>query len=86
MIETLRKRFDPPLGTRRPEKKVEAEKEKLREEDVYVEGTHIQTPGAATPLEGPDYISRVQVEKGAQGHSLKVNQAEIRSRGTRRMG
>jgi hypothetical protein len=82
MIETLRKRFDPPLGTRKPEKLPEKAQE---DEDVYVEGTHIVTPGAVSPAaEGNDYVTAVRVEKGA--HTLKVQQSEVRSRSARRRG
>lgn len=82
MIETLRKRFDPPLGTRKPEKV--AEKVPAEEEPVLVEGTHIETPGVLTPKESNDYIGAVNVEKGA--HTLKVQQSEVRSRSARRRG
>ena len=58
MIETIRKRFDPPLGTRRPEK-VPAEKVP-EEEKVLIEGSHIETPGgtpyATTTGNDTDYI------------------------------
>lgn len=89
MIETLRKRFDPPIGTRRPEKvpvivngTVTEKGEKEEKEDVYVEGIHIETPGILTPAESPDYISAVKIEKGA--NTLKVQQSEVRSRTTPR--
>ena len=53
MIETLRKRFDPPLGTRRPEVK---EPEKIDEKDkVLIEGIHVATP-AAVDLDAADYL------------------------------
>jgi hypothetical protein len=81
MIETLRKRFDPPLGTRKPEELTE---KVPAEESVLVEGTDIETPGVMTPGEGNDYISAVSVEKDA--HTLKVQQSEVRSRSARRRG
>ncbi|PSN73697.1 DUF887-domain-containing protein [Corynespora cassiicola Philippines] len=81
MIETIRKRFDPPYGTRRPEK--EEKKEKKEEDKVLVEGIDVDTP-ATTPYvegEGVDYVS-VKTEKS--GTHLEVEQAEVRSRGRRR--
>lgn len=81
MIETLRKRFDPPLGTRKPE----AVPEKVpEEEDVLVEGIHLATPGVSTPVDTDDYIGAVTVEKGA--NTLKVRQSEVRNRASRRPG
>lgn len=82
MIETIRKRFDPPLGTRKPEEKVP---EKVPEEEkVLVEGIHVETPGVMTPTEGNDYIGAPIVEKGAT--HLKVQQSEVRNRTIRRPG
>ncbi|KAF2659862.1 DUF887-domain-containing protein [Lophiostoma macrostomum CBS 122681] len=86
MIETIRKRFDPPLGTRKPEKADKAgttlEKEHMSEvEKVLVEGIHVETPGAVTPTE--DYVAAVHVEKERNGRELKVGVAEVRSRGKR---
>lgn len=81
MIETIRKRFDPPLGTRRPEKEQNTPVLKVpisEDEMVLVEGIHVETPGATTPAEPADYIAAVSVEKGAK--TLKVQQSEVRSR------
>lgn len=77
MIQTLRKRFDPPFGTRQPEKVPEEEK-------VLVEGIHVETPGATTLAEGADYLTPVNVEKDAR--TLKLRQSEVRARTTRRPG
>lgn len=86
MIETLRKRFDPPLGTRRPEVK---EPEAISEnEKVLIEGIHVSTP-AAFDEDAKDYLDvgtePVKVEKNSTGTHLEVKQNEVRSRtGTRR--
>ncbi|KAL5371880.1 hypothetical protein DPSP01_013917 [Paraphaeosphaeria sporulosa] len=77
MIETIRKRFDPPLGTKKPEAK-EAEKEQ-----VLVEGISLQslppTPYAQTSgTDVNDYIGAVKVEKKA--NHLEIEQMEIRKR------
>ena len=79
MIATIRKRFDPPLGTRKPEKVPEDEK-------VLVEGIHVETPGVMTPVNGGDYMGSqpIVLEKGAR--TLKVEQAEVRNRSTKRPG
>lgn len=77
MIETIRKRFDPPLGTRKPEVK-EPEKEQ-----VLVEGISLQSPprtpfASATGADAGDYIGTVKVEK--KSNHLEVEQMEIRKR------
>jgi hypothetical protein len=80
MIETLRKRFDPPLGTRSAE-----EKEAVKEQ-VLVEGTHVETPPPSLPTtprldaktDVNDYIGAVKLEKS--GKHLEVEQLEIRKR------
>ncbi|KAF2690095.1 DUF887-domain-containing protein [Lentithecium fluviatile CBS 122367] len=78
MIETLRKRFDPPLGTRGPEEKGAVE------DQVLVEGTHVETPPPSLPTtpkpvdEAEDYIGAVKLEKS--GKHLEVEQLEIRKR------
>jgi hypothetical protein len=47
MIETLRKRFDPPLGTRRPDVKEPATALPVPDnEKILIEGTHVSTPAA----------------------------------------
>ena len=79
MIETIRKRFDPPYGTRKPEAK-EPEKE---EEKVLVEGISVATapptPYAnATGADAGDYIESVKVER--KSHHLEVEHMEIRKR------
>jgi hypothetical protein len=91
MIETLRKRFDPPLGTRKPEKipipaKAPPMVNGTEDETVLVEGTDIQTPAALTPPESNDYINAVNVEREKSGHTLKVQQSEVRHRTSRRKG
>ena len=81
MIETIRKRFDPPLGTRKAEKKIEGK------DSVLVEGINVTsappTPGPGT--EAPDYVSAVHVDKSS-GHTLQVGQTEVRSRAARKSG
>jgi hypothetical protein len=83
MIETLRKRFDPPLGTRRPEK--EAANEVRDDEKVVVQGTHVLTP-AAMDADDVDYIragagenESVEVKKTTGTH-LEVNASQVRTR------
>lgn len=81
MIETLRKRFDPPLGTRTAEDKTK------ESEVVLVEGTHVETPPVSLPAtprmdakaEANDYISAVKLEKS--GRHLEVDSLEVRKRG-----
>jgi hypothetical protein len=77
MISALRKRFDPPFGTRVPE-----ESEKKDKEPVLVEGINItsppQTPYASTTGNDADYVGPVHLEKS--GRSLKAGQTEIRKR------
>jgi hypothetical protein len=80
MIETIRKRFDPPLGTRKPEKV--SVPEVPEDEKVLVEGIGISTPGVITPAE--DYVKSVNVEKGAT--SLRVHAAEARNRTGAKLG
>lgn len=87
MVETLRKRFDPPLGTRRPEVK---EPKNVPEEDkVLIEGIHVATP-AAIDADASDYLEAkggsVRLEKKSSSH-LEVSSSEVRSRtSTRRRG
>ncbi|KAH7383170.1 TLC domain-containing protein [Pyrenochaeta sp. MPI-SDFR-AT-0127] len=84
MIETLRKRFDPPLGTRRPE--VKEPKTISEDEKVLIEGIHVSTP-AALEKDAKDYLGAdsVKVAKNSTGTHLEVKQNEVRSRtGTRR--
>jgi hypothetical protein len=83
MIETLRKRFDPPLGTRRPEK--EAPDDVREDEKVVVQGTHVLTP-AAMHADDVDYIragagvnESVEVKKTTGTH-LEVNASQVRTR------
>lgn len=86
MIETIRKRFDPPLGTRRAEEKVPEKEKAPIKEQVLVEGIDVDTPPPsfpATPLvhaagSGTDYISAVKLEKS--GNLLEVEQLDIRRR------
>ena len=83
MIETLRKRFDPPFGTRVPEAK-----EVETKEPVLVEGINVTspppTPYASSTGNDADYVGHVHVEKGTT--SLKVEQTEIKNRSTGRSG
>jgi len=80
MIETLRKRFDPPIGTR------SAEDKEAVTEQVLVEGTHVETPPPSLPttprldakIGANDYIGAVKLEKS--GKHLEVEQLEVRKR------
>jgi hypothetical protein len=80
MIETLRKRFDPPLGTRKAEDKNAAT------EHILVEGTHVETPPPSLPTtprldaksDASDYIGAVKLDKGKK--HLEVEQFEVRKR------
>jgi hypothetical protein len=90
MIATLRSRFDPPLGTRRPE--VKEPKPVPEDEKVLIEGTHVLTP-AAVEADNSDYLRAgaspvaVKLDKSASGSHLEVNATEVRSRtSTRRRG
>ncbi|KAH8730749.1 TLC domain-containing protein [Phaeosphaeriaceae sp. PMI808] len=90
MIETLRKRFDPPLGTRRPEAKESVPVPES--EKVLIEGIHVATP-AAIEVNGVDYLRAetgavpVLMTKSAGGTHLEVEASEVRSRvGARRRG
>jgi hypothetical protein len=88
MIETLRKRFDPPLGTRQPEEKAAPVSKPVREDEkVLIEGTSVATPPAVEADE-PDFLREgvsavpVTMEKSGGGKHL-----EVRSRtSTRRKG
>jgi hypothetical protein len=81
MIETLRKRFDPPLGTRRPEK--EAAHGVRDDEKVVVQGTHVLTP-AAMDADEIDYLRAGESEsvevKQRTGTHLEVNASQVRTR------
>ncbi len=85
MIRTIRKRFDPPFGTRRPESK---EASSITEEKVLIEGISVATPAAIEKDVAEDYMSastEIVREKRSTGTHLEVNQTEVRSRnGTRR--
>jgi hypothetical protein len=88
MIATLRKRFDPPLGTRRPE--VKEPMPVPENEKVMVEGTHVLTP-AAVEADDVDYLragtGNVVVDRSSNGTHLEVKASEVRSRtSTRRRG
>ncbi|KAF1946068.1 DUF887-domain-containing protein [Clathrospora elynae] len=82
MIATLRKRFDAPLGTKKPEIK---EPLHIPDDDkVLVEGTRISTPGAVEQ-DARDYLGTpspesIQLEKSKDGTHLEVRQSEVRSR------
>jgi hypothetical protein len=90
MIETLRKRFDPPLGTRRPE--IKESMPVPEDQKVMIEGTHVLTP-AAIETDDSDYLragtSSVAVKKESTktGSHLEVSSSEVRTRSsTRRRG
>lgn len=87
MIETLRKRFDPPIGTRKAQPKVNVTPLDIPEnEKVLIEGTHVSTPGVIEK-DNEDYINvsppkSIQLEKNKNGTHLQVKQSEVRSRNT----
>lgn len=92
MIETLRKRFDPPLGTRKPDATVKESMPVPEDEKVLIEGIHVATP-AAIEADEPDYLRAgasnipVKLEKSKSGTHLEVTASEVRSRtSTRRRG
>lgn len=77
MIETIRKRFDPPIGTRKPEVK-EPEREQILVEGISLQSPP-QTPYAhASGTDVKDYIGAVKVEK--KSNHLEVEQMEVRKR------
>jgi hypothetical protein len=89
MIETLRKRFDPPFGTKKPEIK-ETTLEIPDDEKVLVEGIHVSTPGVIEK-DAKDYIDAaspqlVSLEKSRTRTHLEVKQSEVRSRNTAQRG
>lgn len=85
MIETLRKRFDPPLGTRKPEASVKESMPVPEDEKVLIEGTDVLTP-SATEANEPDYLRAgssgvpVTLEKSKSGTHMEVSASEVRSR------
>ncbi|KAL6707664.1 hypothetical protein ACN47E_003785 [Coniothyrium glycines] len=86
MIETLRKRFDPPFGTRRPEVKEHKSVRIPENEKVLIEGIHVSTP-AAFERDANDYVDThgsIELEKSRSGTHLEVTQSEVRSRTTTR--
>jgi hypothetical protein len=93
MIETLRKRFDPPLGTRRPDVKEHAIAVPVPDDEkVLIEGTHVSTP-AAIVTDKPDYLRAgtgkvaVKMENTHAGSHLEVSSSEVRMKtSTRRRG
>jgi hypothetical protein len=92
MIETLRKRFDPPLGTRQPDTKTAVTQSVSESEKVLIEGTHVATPGAVE-ADPADYLRAnsgtvpVKLEKSNNGTHLELSASEVRSRpSTRRRG
>ena len=91
MIETLRKRFDPPLGTRRAEKPSHIDIPE--HEKVLIEGIHVATPGVGMDgkmlvpehygINGEGKVVKVE----AKAMHLEVEGREVRSRtSTRRRG
>ncbi|EUC31211.1 hypothetical protein COCCADRAFT_28035 [Bipolaris zeicola 26-R-13] len=85
MIETLRKRFDPPIGTRKVQSKVNAAPVEIPEnEKVLIEGIHVSTPGVVEK-DTEDYVNiaspkSLQFQKNKSGTHLEVKQSEVRSR------
>jgi hypothetical protein len=88
MIETLRKRFDPPLGTRKPE--INEPAHVPEDEKVLIEGIHVATPAALSTNEAEYFgnpSQKVSLEKSASGMHLEVESSEVRTRtSTRRRG
>ena len=85
MIETIRKRFDPPLGTRQAEEK-KLDGLKREKEKVLVEGTAVNTPPPSLPStpyveaeKQGDYISVTKM--GGTGKHLEVENTKVRRRG-----
>jgi len=81
MISTLRKRFDPPFGTKKPELQVTSEKGPIsisEDDKILVEGTHVSTPAAVEAHE-PEYV-RSEVVAHKTGTHLEVRGSEVRSR------
>lgn len=80
MIETLRKRFDPPFGTKRPE--INEPANIPEHEKVLVEGIHVSTPGVVEK-DAEDYLI---TEKTGSGTHLEVRKSEVRARNTAQKG
>ncbi|KAI8935262.1 hypothetical protein NX059_007851 [Plenodomus lindquistii] len=90
MIQTLRSRFEPPLGTKKATPVGEKVIEIPENEKVLIEGTHVSTP-AAREDDAKDYVNAaangVVTEKSRGGTHLEVKQSEVRSRtSTKRRG
>jgi hypothetical protein len=86
MIETLRKRFDPPIGTRKAQPKINATLDIPENEKVLIEGTHVSTPGVIEK-DNEDYVNvsppkSLHLQKNKNGTHLEVTQNEVRSRTT----
>lgn len=87
MIETIRKRFDPPFGTRKAEEAStstsdEAKRtlDKLSDEDkVMVEGISVNSAPPTPFEEKGDYLASVKMA-GATGKHLEVEGIEVRRR------
>jgi hypothetical protein len=85
MIETLRKRFDPPIGTRKAQPKTNATPLEIPEnEKIMIEGTHVSTPGVIEK-DTEDYVNvaspkSLKLHKNKSGTHLEVRQSEVRSR------
>jgi hypothetical protein len=88
MIETLRKRFDPPLGTRRAEKPTHIDIPE--NEKVLIEGIHVATPGIGADgkvlvpehygVNGDGEVVKVE----AKTTHLEVEGREVRNRTSNR--
>lgn len=81
MIETVRKRFDPPLGTKRPAKKAKKEEEKVLVEGIELdtdEEVEERTNGSTTAVETDPVVARGLYDDGRR--TIEVSQTEIRSR------
>lgn len=78
MIETVRKRFDPPLGTRVAGEQAKKDKSESKEQ-VLVEGIDVDTDEEGK--EGPD--GEVAIQKGVYSDgrtTVAVEQTEVRQR------
>lgn len=90
MIETLRSRFEPPIGTKKQKPVGDKVRDIPDNEKVLIEGIHVSTP-AALGRDAQDYVNvaadGVIIEKKRGGTHLEVKQSEVRSRtSTKRTG
>lgn len=85
MIATVRKRFEPPLGTKRPEKKIKKDEDK-----VFVEGIDVETDeevevmdvaangDASVKVGGETIVARGLYDDGRR--TVEVEKTEVRNR------